>query len=67
MNHSFYCADRPTHAKIVVVALICATAVAMIGIGAHSRGNGAEQAQHIGIIKAGKPAIVASDTEVAVR
>lgn len=67
MNHSFYSIDRTTHAKIVVVALICATAVAGISIAAHLRGDDGLQAQHVGIIKAGKPAMVASDAEVAVR
>lgn len=34
MNHSIYSADRATHLKIVVVALVCATAVAGIGVAA---------------------------------
>ena len=34
MNHSIYSADRATHLKIVVVALVCATAVAGVAIGA---------------------------------
>jgi hypothetical protein len=34
MNHSIYSADRATHLKIVVVALVCATAVAGVGIAA---------------------------------
>lgn len=68
MNHSLYSIDRTTHAKIVVVALMFATAVAGIGIAAHSSaGDGLEQAQHVGIIKAGKPAMVASGSQVAVR
>ena len=68
MNHSLYSIDRTTHAKIVVVALIAATAVAGISIAVHSsRGDGQEQAQHVGIIKAGKPAVVASDVAFVVR
>jgi hypothetical protein len=67
MNHSFYSIDRTTHAKIVTVALICATAVAGIGIAAHFRGGDGLQARHVGVIKAGKPALVASDSEIAVR
>ena len=35
MNHSFYSADRMTHLKIVVVALIAAIGVAGLGISAH--------------------------------
>ena len=35
MNHSMYGADRTTHLKIVVVALLCATIVAGVGLFAH--------------------------------
>ena len=35
MNHSMYSADRATHLKIVVIGLLCATAVAVVGIFAH--------------------------------
>jgi ABC-type proline/glycine betaine transport system permease subunit len=35
MNHSMYSADRRTHLKIVVIALLCATVVAAVGIFAH--------------------------------
>jgi len=52
----------------VVLALIAATAVAGIGIAVHSRGDdGQDRAQRVSIIKAGKPAMVASRGEVAVR
>ncbi|MGP0092194.1 MAG: hypothetical protein ACLPKB_19890 [Xanthobacteraceae bacterium] len=34
MNYSIYGADRATHVKIVVVALLCATAVAGVAVGA---------------------------------
>ena len=34
MNHSFYSADRMTHLKIVVVALVAAIGVAGAGISA---------------------------------
>ena len=68
MNHSFYSIDRTAHAKIVVVALIFATAAAGIGIAAHSSaGDGLEQTRHVSVIKAGKPAMVASDAEITVR
>ena len=36
MNHSIYSADRTTHLKIVVVALVAAIAVAGFGISARS-------------------------------
>jgi hypothetical protein len=32
MNHSMYCADRATHLKIVVVALVAGIAVAGLGL-----------------------------------
>jgi len=68
MNHSFYSADRTTHSKIVIMALICATAVAGIGIAAHSRpGDGAAGAAHVRAIYAGKPAMMASGIQIAVR
>ncbi len=35
MNHSMYSADRVTHLKIVVVGLMCAIAVAVVGIFSH--------------------------------
>jgi len=68
MNHSFYSADRTTHSKIVIVALICATAVAGIGIAAHSRpGDDAAGAAHVSAIDAGRPAMMASGLQLAVR
>ena len=68
MNHSFYSVDRTTHAKIVAVALMFATAVAGIGIAFHSGGrDGLEQARQVSVVKAGKPAMVASDAEITVR
>ena len=39
MNHSFYSADRTTHLKIVVVALVAGIAVAGLGISARSNSD----------------------------
>jgi hypothetical protein len=64
MNHSIYSADRATHMKIVVVALVAGIAVAGLGISARlSADNGYSQTAHV--IKAGKPiAITSSDTSI---
>ncbi len=39
MNHSIYSADRTTHLKIVVVALVAAIAVAGFSISAHTNSD----------------------------
>lgn len=65
MNHSIYSADRTTHLKIVVVALVAGIAVAGFGISAHS---GAEDyTQTARVIKAGKPVVVTSSQASLVR
>jgi hypothetical protein len=67
MNHSFYSADRTTHVKIVVIALMFATAVAGIRIAVHSGGgDGLEQTRNVSPTRAGKPAMFASGIQVAV-
>jgi hypothetical protein len=63
MNHSIYGADRLTHLKIVVVALIGATLVAGVGIAARdtattSGGATARNQELAPIIRAGKPVVV---------
>jgi hypothetical protein len=62
MNHSIHSADRATHMKIVLVALVVGTAVAGFGISARSHSDYTQTAH---VIKAGKPVIVtSSDTSV---
>ena len=56
MNHSIYSADRTTHLKIVVVALVAGIAVAGFGISA--RTNTDYQTAHV--VKAGKSVVVTS-------
>jgi hypothetical protein len=41
MNHSIYSADRATHLKIVVLALLMATAVSALSLFVHSTANAA--------------------------
>ena len=52
MNHSIHSADRSTHLKIVVVALLAGIVVAGLGISARSN---ADYSQTAHVVKAGKP------------
>jgi hypothetical protein len=64
MNHSFHSADRATHLKIVVVALVAGIAVAALAIAARSN---VDYSQTAHVIKAGKPVVVTSSDISAVR
>jgi hypothetical protein len=62
MNHSIHSADRSTHLKIVVLALVVGIAVAGFGISARTN---ADYTQTAHVIKAGKPvAVTSSDTSM---
>ncbi len=62
MNHSIHSADRSTHLKIVVVALVAGIVVAGLGISARTS---VDYSQTAHVIKAGKPiALTSSDTMV---
>ena len=63
MNHSIYSADRMTHLKIVVVALVAGIAVAGFGISA--RINSDANMQTARITKAGAPVTVSSSARRA--
>jgi len=68
MNHSIHSADRATHLKIVVVALVGATLVAGIGIAARVSGQNAGGAPRIeAVIKAGAPVAVSSSETRTIR
>ena len=70
MNSSMFTADRITHLKIVVVALIAAVLVAGIGVTARvtDYGNGLAGMQASGpALKAGKPVNAASSDRFAIR
>ena len=65
MNHSIYSADRSTHLKVVIVALVAGIAVAGFGISARTSSDEFTQTAHV--IKAGKPVAVTSSNMMAVR
>ncbi|KAA0078180.1 hypothetical protein [Tardiphaga sp. P9-11] len=65
MNHSIHSADRSTHLKIVVVALVAGIAVAGFGIAA--RTGTSDSTQTARVIKAGQPTALTSSNTTAVR
>ena len=54
MNHSIYCADRMTHLKVVVIALMAGIGVAGFGIAARIN-TGDRYIQTAHVIKAKAP------------
>jgi hypothetical protein len=67
VNHSFHSADRSTHLKIVVVALVAGIVVAGFGIAARTNADFTQTAQTTHVVKAGKPVIVTSSERSAIR
>ncbi|RTL48108.1 MAG: hypothetical protein EKK40_18305 [Bradyrhizobiaceae bacterium] len=68
MNHSFYSADRMTHLKIVVVALVAAIGVAVLGISAHvTAGDSYMQAANTPVIKATRTMMITSSDQQVIR
>jgi hypothetical protein len=66
MNHSIYSADRSTHLKIVVVALVAGIAVAGFSISARTTSDeGFTQTARV--LKAGKPVAITSAETSTVR
>jgi len=55
MSYSIYNADRGTHLRIVVLALVCATLVAAVGIFSHVSSVDLGTAP---LVKAGQPTVV---------
>ena len=64
MNHSIHSADRATHLKIVVLALVAGIAVAGIAISGRSNGNDSQASR---VVKAGKPVVLTSSEILVVR
>ena len=65
MNHSIHSADRATHLKIVVVALVAGIAVAGFGISARSTDDGYTQTARV--VKAGKAVTMTNSETTAIR
>jgi hypothetical protein len=64
MNHSIHSADRATHLKIVIVALVAGIAVAVLGSSARSYSDYTQTAH---VVKAGKPMTVTRSGASVVR
>ena len=66
MNHSIYSADRMTHLKIVVVALVAGILVAGFSI---STRNVSDEGytQTARVMKAGKPVMVTTSSNTLIR
>jgi len=67
MNHSIHSADRATHLKIVVVALVGGIAVAAFAIAARTNSDFSQTAQSTQVVKAGKPVAITSSGASTVR
>ena len=66
MNHSIYSADRTTHLKIVVVALVAGILVAGFSISTRNTSDDG-LTQTARVMKAGKPVVVTSSGNSLVR
>jgi hypothetical protein len=64
MNHSLYSADRTTHLKVVIIALVIG--IAGIGLGLSSRADIGSN-QTAGVVKAGKPVLTTSSGVAVIR
>jgi len=66
MNYSIYSADRSTHLKIVVVALVAGIAVAGLGLASRVTSDTAST-RTAAIYKAGKPMTISSSDALVAR
>jgi len=66
MNHSIYSADRGTHLKIVIVALVAGIAVMSFGLFSRVTAD-TGGTQTAGVVKAGKPIAVSSSGATTTR
>jgi hypothetical protein len=64
MNHSIYSADRTTHLKIVIAALMAGIAIANLALLSRG-GSDAPSTEAAGVLRAGRPvAITSSDASI---
>ncbi|MEH2473798.1 hypothetical protein V1281_005016 [Nitrobacteraceae bacterium AZCC 2161] len=66
MNHSIHSADRMTHLKIVVVALVAGVIVTGFGLAART-GSSDDTTQTARVIKAGKTVVFTDSNASALR
>jgi len=66
MNHSIYSADRATHFRIVVVALLVATVVAGLAVSLRTC-SGATSVERVVALKLGKPVLVGDSNIIVAR
>lgn len=64
MNHSIHSADRATHLKIVVMALVAGMTVAGLALSARTPSDYGQTAR---VMKAGKPVVLTSSDSLIVR
>jgi len=64
MNHSTHSADRNTHLKVVIVALVAGITIATLGISARAN---VDYSQTAHVIKPGKVMTVTSSDAVVIR
>ena len=68
MNHSIYSADRTTHLKVVIVALVAGIVVAGFSISERNTSDeGLTQTASTPVMKAGKPVVITSSGNSIVR
>jgi hypothetical protein len=67
MNHSMYSADRSTHLKIVVVALVAGISVTTLGIFTRANSDASGYTQTVRVIKADKPVMITSSGASVIR
>jgi hypothetical protein len=66
-NASMQTADRATHLKVVVVALVASIAVTVVAISARTSPETVRLEASAPVIKAGKPVAVTSDESKTIR